>query len=151
MDYSYDYYVFSYPFSSLTHEGLFSGCCSALIKRESRFIVALLFEDFGAQCERTFGERRQKYCITVVLSTNTGALCPLRIAISWRVQVRKCACGTILFAPTGTYMTPFVVIDKWTKPVDETKLIPDPALLPSVAFFDTVHLSYMIPAFGGKK
>ena len=25
-----------------------------------------------------------------------------------------------------------VVIDKWTKPVDETKLIHDPALLPSV-------------------
>lgn len=26
----------------------------------------------------------------------------------------------------------FDVIDKWTKPVDETKLINDPALLPSV-------------------
>jgi 1-phosphatidylinositol-3-phosphate 5-kinase len=40
-----------------------------------------------------------------------------------------CACGK-WFALTGTYS--FFNSDKWTKPVDETKLIHDPALLPSV-------------------
>ena len=58
-------------------------------------------------------------------------LCPLWIAISWRVQVRKCSHVGTKFWLILIFLF-VVVIDKWTKPVDETKLIHDPALLPSV-------------------
>jgi hypothetical protein len=55
-----------------------------------------------------------------------------------------------LIFSTGYLSNLFLVIDKWTKPVDATKLIHHPALVPSVEPLDTIHLSYLIPAFEGK-
>ena len=93
------YYITLFSFFLLMR-GLFcSGCCSELMKRESRFIVALWTpsgaircEDSGVQGEVTSGKEGKNITVTPPHEYQERfQLCPLWIAISWRVQVRKCA------------------------------------------------------------
>jgi hypothetical protein len=99
MDYSYDYYSHSSSFfSTYEMEFFFSGCCSVLMKRESRSIVALWTPLGAIRLQRLWSTRRRdfrgkkaKISPLSLLTSTKNALCPLWIDISWRVQVRICS------------------------------------------------------------
>jgi hypothetical protein len=133
MDYSYDI-ALAVRLSPLLYSRGFPGCCSASMKGESRSTVALWTLSAATRLRRPSSTRRRDFrgkkgriSPLSLLTSTRSALCLRWIAISWRVQVRGLVgvvCSNEALFDLGS--------DKWTKPVDETKLIHDPALLPSV-------------------
>ncbi|KAI0272218.1 hypothetical protein BGY98DRAFT_1123422 [Russula aff. rugulosa BPL654] len=79
-------------------------------------LLLYVCEDSGVQGEGTFGERRQKYAV-ILQSPHENQD---QFVSAWDSYLMACP-------------------DRWTNPVDEEKLIHDPAHSSTVGFFDTIH------------